>query len=236
MTKFIALVSGKGGVGKTTSTINIGQALVNLGHKVTLLDANLTTPNLAIQLGLLELEGTVNHFLRKEKNLSEITYFHEGGLKLIPTSPSFHELKKTDTKRMVDLFEHLNHTTDFVLVDSPSGLGSEVTQILDQCDEAIIVVNPSLSSIMDGLKTIELAKTNKTVITGILLNMSNRGRNELKIKEIEETLGYPILANVRYNRKIRKSAYRQTPLNYLYPKSKYSREFTKVASFLTINK
>jgi len=58
MTRFIALVSGKGGVGKTTTTVNVGQALSNLGQKVTLLDANIITPNLGIHLGKFNPEGT----------------------------------------------------------------------------------------------------------------------------------------------------------------------------------
>ena len=69
MTRFIALVSGKGGVGKTTATLNIGHALSKQGKKVLLLDANMVTPNLALQLGILNPKDTLNQFLRKEKNL-----------------------------------------------------------------------------------------------------------------------------------------------------------------------
>src|SRR3989344_6455381 len=98
MTKFIAFVSGKGGVGKTTSTLNVGQALASLGKEVVLVDANIVTPNLAIQLGFMNPEGTLNKFLRKEKSLKEITYLHESGISLIPASPSFHEYQKTKSK------------------------------------------------------------------------------------------------------------------------------------------
>ena len=72
MTKFIAIISGKGGAGKTTTTLNLGHAISELGKKVVLLDANLTTPNLAIQLGLMNPEGTLNKYLRKDKSLKEI--------------------------------------------------------------------------------------------------------------------------------------------------------------------
>ncbi len=232
MTKFIALASGKGGVGKTTTTLNLGQALVNLGKKVVLVDANLVTPNLAIQLGLMNPQNTLNQFLRKEKSIKDITYLHESGLSFVPSSPSYKEFLKTNVQNISKVFNHLHQSSDFVLVDSPSGLGYEVSQVIKNCDEVLIVVNPNLSSVMDALKTIKLAKTHETLVSGIVLNMSNGGRHELSSKEISEILGYPLLGNVKHDRKIRKSLHKQLPLNYLYPRSRSAKEFNKVAEHL----
>jgi len=232
MTRFIALVSGKGGVGKTTATLNLGMALNKLGRKVLLLDANLVTPNLGIHLGLMSPEGSLNHFLRKEKSLKEITYLHESGVSLIPSSPSYFEYQKTNAQDLSEIFEHLDDTTDFVLVDAPSGLGYEVNQVLKNSDEVLVVVNPNLSSVMDALKTIKVARINNNIVTGIILNMTNKGKNELKPQEIEDILGRPILANIKHDHKIRKSVHRQSPLNYIYPRSKSAKEFHKVAEHL----
>ncbi|MDP3734226.1 MAG: P-loop NTPase [Nanoarchaeota archaeon] len=232
MTKFVALISGKGGTGKTTSTLNIGHALKERDRKVILLDANLVTPNLAIQLGFINPEGTINKFLRKEKDLKEIMYLHESGLSLIPASPSYHEFQKTNSQDLTEIFEHLDNMADFVLVDAPSGLGYDVNQVLKNCDETVLVVNPNLSSMMDALKTIQLAKVNQTFIVGIILNMTHRGWNEMKPQEVEEILGYPIIANIKHDRKVRKSVHLQTPLHYMYPRSRSAREFNKVAAVL----
>ena len=234
MTRFIALVSGKGGVGKTTTTLNIGHTLSQLGRKVLLLDANLVTPNLSLQLGILSPKDTLNQFLRKEKNISEITYLHESGVSLIPSSPSYAEYQKTNPQKLTEIFEHLDDTADFVLIDSPSGLGYEVNQVLKNSDEVLIVVNPNLSSIMDALKTIQLAKANDNIIAGIILNMSNRGRNELKPEEVSNILGHPIIANIRYDRKIRKSLHKQNPLTHIYPRSRTAKEFRKVAEYISL--
>ncbi len=233
MTKFIAVVSGKGGAGKTTTTLNVGQALTNKGFKVMLLDANLVTPNLAIQLGFMNPQGTINRFLRKEKSLKEITYLHESGLSLIPASPSFNEFQKTSSQELSKLFKHLDKTADFVLVDAPSGLGYEVTQVLKNSDEALIVVNPTISSVVDALKTIKLTKENNTLVTGIILNMTHGGRHELKPKEVEETLGHPIIANIKNDRKVRKSLHLKMPLTYRYPRSRSSREYHRIAEHLS---
>src|SRR3989344_4468339 len=185
MTKFIALVSGKGGVGKTTCTLNVGQSLAKLGKDVVLLDANIVTPNLAIHLGNMNPEGTLNKFLRKEKSLKEIMYLHESGISLIPASPSLSEYQRTNPQKIHKVFDLLKNAADFVLVDAPSGLGYDLLQILKSTDEVVIVVNPTLSSVMDGLKTIQLAKENNNTITGVILNMSNGGKDELSPTEVE---------------------------------------------------
>lgn len=234
MTKFIAFVSGKGGVGKTTSTLNVGQALASLGKEVVLVDANIVTPNLAIQLGFMNPEGTLNKFLRKEKSLKEITYLHESGISLIPASPSLSEYQKTNPQKLHKIFDHLKNTADFVLIDAPSGLGYDVHQILKNTDEVVLVVNPTLSSVMDALKTIQLAKESNNTIAGVILNMSNGGKDELSAKEVESIIEYPLLANIKYHRKVRKATHQQMPLTYLYPRSKPAREFRKVAQHLTL--
>jgi len=233
MTKFIAVVSGKGGVGKTTCTLNVGQALAKMGKDVVLLDANIVTPNLAIHLGQMNPEGTLNKFLRKEKSLKEIMYLHESGISLIPASPSLSEYQRTNPQKLHKVFELLENAADFVLVDSPSGLGYDVLHILKNTDEALIVVNPTLSSVMDGLKTIQLAKENNNTVAGIVINMSH-GKDEMTPKEIENILEHPIIANIGHHKKVRRAAHKQMPLTYLYPRSRPAKEFTKVAQHLAL--
>ncbi len=234
MTRFISLISGKGGAGKTTAALNIGHALTALGKKTLLLDANLMTPNVGINLGFINPEGTVNKFIRKEKTISESTYLHQSGLSFIPASPSLAEFQKTNFYKLSEVFEHLDDTLDFVLVDAPSGLGHELSQVLKNSDEAIVVVNPNLSSVIDSLKTIEMAKSYNNIIAGLILNMSHRGRNELKPEEIESLLGHQIIADVRQDRKIRKSLHRKGILSHLYPHSRTAKQFRKVAEHLCL--
>ncbi len=234
MTKFIGLVSGKGGAGKTTVTLNLGSALNKLGKKVLLLDANLVTPNLALQLGLVNPEGTINKLLRKEKGIHEVIYLHESGIAIVPASPSYAEFQKTNPENLVEAFEHLENVAEVVLVDAPSGLGYDVKQVIKHCDEVILVVNPNLSSVMDALKTIQLSQAQGTTIAGVLLNLSHKGRHEMKEEEVEKILGYPLLANIRTDRKFRKSLHRQAPLVYLYPHSRSAKEFVKIAEHLSL--
>ena len=73
------------------------------------------------------------------------------------------------------------------------------------------------------------------MVAGVILNMTNKGRHELNQREIEEIISYPILANIRLDKKIRKSLHRQMPLPYIYPRSRSAREFIKVANHLSFD-
>lgn len=234
MTKFIAIISGKGGVGKTTTTLNLGIALNKLGKKVMLLDANLMTPNLALNLGMINPQSTLNQFLRKEKSLKEITYLHESGISVIPSSPSYTEFQKTNVQKLSKIFQSLNNTADFVLIDAPSGLGYEVLQVLKHSDEVLVVTNPNLPSVMDSLKSLQLARAHNNTVAGIVLNMTNGGRHEMKEQEVQDILAHPILGNVKQDRKHRKAAHKKFPLAHLYPWSRNAKQYEKIARFVSL--
>ena len=234
MTKFIAFVSGKGGVGKTTSAINVGQALTNLGKRVLILDGNLVTPNIGIYLGYLNPKATLNNFLRNEKELKDIMYTHESVLSFIPASTSLHEFQKTNIQHLTEIFEHVDETADFVLVDAPSGLGYDVEQLVKLCDEVIIVVTPTLSSAIEALKTAQLTHRHHKIVAGVILNLTNHGWSEMKVSEMESILGQQIIANVKNDWKIRKSLHKQAPVNYLYPRSRVAKQFRIVAEHLSL--
>lgn len=230
MTKFIALVSGKGGVGKTTTAVNLGRALADQGREVVMVDANLATPNLGIHLGIVNPENTLNQFLQKKRSIQEVIQNHEDGFSFIPASPSYTEFQKTNPLKLVEVFEHLDNSAEIVLLDGPSGLGVEVEHLLKHSDEALIVVNPTLSSVMDALKTIALAKEKETIIAGILLNMAHR--KGLKPEEVSAILGQPILGTISIDHKIRKAMVKGKPVRSVYRWSKIGREMKKVASYL----
>ena len=189
MTRFVTLLSGKGGVGKTSTTVNLGHALAARGKKVILVDANLATANLGLHLGVLKPRGTVNNFLRGEKALREIMHGHESGFSFIPASTSYAEFQKTNPMKIGKLLSHLDKTCDFVLIDAPSGLGPEIHELLKHSDEALVVTNPQLSSVMEALKSLKLAQARDNIISGVVLNMSNRGRHEMSHSDVEEILG-----------------------------------------------
>ena len=235
MTKFIAVASGKGGVGKTTVAISLAQALFDQQRSVILVDGNLVTPHVGLYLGVLNPQGSLNAFLRKEKSLQEITYLHESGLSFIPASPSYEEFQKTNPESLGELFEHLDGIADFVVVDAPGGLGYETQQVFKQCEEVLLVITPTLSAVMDALKTVRAAEGQGLIVAGIVANMVH-GRHELKKEEVEAIMGHPLLARIKYDQKIRKAAHRSLPLPYAYPRCRSAREFRTIAEHLCLMK
>lgn len=231
MTKFIAVASGKGGVGKTTIAVNLAQALFQQNKRVLLVDGNIATPHVGLHLGVLNPRKSLNAFLRKEKSIQEVTYLHESGLSFIPASPAYGEFQKTNLEAFGELFEHVDGVVDFVIVDAPGGFGYEAQQVLKQCEELLLVVTPTVSAVMDGLKTLRAAEEHGITVAGVIINMVH-GRNELRKEEVEAIIEHPLLARIKYGQKIRKAAHRGWPVTYAHPRCRAAREFRKIAEHL----
>ena len=96
--KLLTIISGKGGVGKTTTAINLGAALNSFGKEVIVVDANLTTPNVGLHLGAPIVPVNLNHVLLGKAKISDAIYEHESGTKIIPSSLSVKELRRLNPK------------------------------------------------------------------------------------------------------------------------------------------
>lgn len=238
MTRFMALISGKGGVGKTSITLNLGHSLAKQGKKVVLVDANLATANLGHHLGKVSHSGTINQFLRKEKHIHEVLQEHELGFSYIPASSSFIEFQKTNPERIGKVMEHLDRAHDIVLLDAPSGMGQELSYLLEHTDEVLVVTTPTLSSVMEALKSLEVAKTKGNVVTGVVLNMTHNGKHELNESEVKKLLGVPIIANIKHNRNMHKAQHEGVPLasmGFFAKRSQAAKEFKKLSDFILMN-
>src|SRR3990167_9554362 len=107
MAKLITITSGKGGVGKTTTAINIGAAINQFGKEVIIVDANLTTPNVGLHLGAPIVPISLNHVLLGKAKIAEAIYEHESGTKIIPSSLSVNELRRLNPERLKDIGKRL---------------------------------------------------------------------------------------------------------------------------------
>ncbi len=234
----MALISGKGGVGKTSVTVNLGHSLAKQGKKVVLVDANLATANLGHHLGKVSHTGTINEFLRKEKHIHEVLQKNEHGFSYIPASSSFTEFQKTNPSRIGKVMEHLDRAHDIVLLDAPSGMGPELSFLLSHTDEALVVTTPTLSSVMEALKSLEVAKSKGNVITGVVLNMTHNGKHELSEAEVKKLLGVPVIANIEHNRNMHKAQHKGVPLatmGFFAKRSQPAKEFQKLSDFVLMN-
>jgi len=231
MTRFISFVSGKGGVGKTSLAINVSHTLQELGKSVILVDANIATPNIGLYLGVLRPGKTLNQFLDGSESLHSVVQEHQTGLHIIYSNPSYSSYVNTSPERVDRLFSRLNGAADFVVIDSPSGFGADVHPILDNSDEVIIVVTPTMASIMEAMKNIELCRIKGTIVTGAILNMSGNwwSRSKLDSNDVENLLGIPILTVLKSDKKMATSQHLQEPYVRLYPRSDITRRLKQFA-------
>src|SRR3989338_9181142 len=139
MAKLITITSGKGGVGKTTTAINLGAALNAFGKDVIILDANLTTPNIGLHLGAPIVPISLNHVLLGKAKIIDAIYEHESGTKIVPSSLSIRELRRLEHGKLKDVGRRLRRMADFILYDSAAGLGEEALAAIESADELIIV-------------------------------------------------------------------------------------------------
>jgi len=224
--RVISILSGKGGVGKTTVTANLSAALAKLGYDVIALDANLTTPNLGIHFGLHLAEITLHDILKNTEMLRNGIYLYQG-VKVIPGSLSVEDIINVDPSNLSKVIANL--TSDFVLIDSAAGLGREALASLSVSDEVLVVTNPDLPSVADALRAIKIAEGLGKKISGVVLNRVGRSKNELKKVDVESVLSYPVIAQIPEDKLVQRSIDERRPLIYSYPNSKAAIEIQNLA-------
>jgi septum site-determining protein MinD len=230
MSKIIVITSGKGGVGKTTSAINLGAAINHFGEDVIVIDGNLSTPNVGIHLGSPEVPVTLNQVMSKKADLFEAIYEHESGLKIIPSSLSIKELKKTKPERMKELKKEFKNLADYIIIDSAAGLGNEALSVIDIADELIIITNPEMPALADALKTIKIAEEMKKIVMGTIVTRVRKNNIEMQPETVREMLEVPILGMVPEDTYMQRALGKKNVVVHIYPKSKSARAYKEIAA------
>jgi septum site-determining protein MinD len=225
MAKVYAIISGKGGVGKTTTAINIGTALNHLGEDVVVMDANITTPNIGIHLGAPIVPITLNHVIKEQAQVEDAIYEHESGTKIMPASLSLKETEKIDYSRLADVARKLKKITNHVLIDSAAGLGEEARAAIDAADEIIIVTNPDMSAVTDALKTIKLAESVNKPVGGVIITRHQGKRMEMSLSNVRDMLEYPILGIIPEDDAVKESQALKNAVILTHPRSRAAKHY-----------
>lgn len=233
MTRFVMVTSGKGGVGKTTVSINLGVALRNIGKDVIVLDGNLTTPNVGLYLGVNKVPVSLHDVIKEEKNILDAMYAHDSGIKVIPGSISIDSIGSLDSKRIKKSIEGLKGASEIVVIDSPGGLNKDCLSLLSLVDEVLIVTTPDLVSVTDSLKTIKIAEEKNITVLGVVVNKVKNDKHELSTDSIETMLNKPVLASIPESDDVRKAHSLRHPVVYAAPKSDVSKRFNLMAEALS---
>ncbi|MBI4896241.1 MAG: P-loop NTPase [Candidatus Aenigmarchaeota archaeon] len=233
MTRIITCVSGKGGVGKTTFVANIGSALADAGRNVTILDANLTTPNLGLHLGIPLFPTTLHDVLKGRAHIHDAIYEQENGLKIIPSGISLRDLRGVDVGELPNRLLDLLGKTEIIMLDAAAGLGREALTAIEAADELIIITNPEISAVTDALKAAKLGEQLGTRVTGIVINRVSGSRHEMKTAEVMNMLDhYELLGEIPEDHRVAEATAKRTPVIYHYPDIYASQMFKKIAADL----
>jgi len=225
------VISGKGGVGKTTTTVNLGVSIHNLNQRVVAVDTNLVTPNLALQLGLPPTPTTLHNVLRGEANVLDTVQTHPTGLNIIPAGLTLTNGSSRYLGNFKEALDPLKGSYDHVIMDCGAGLWGEVLKSVRIADEAIIVTNPELPALVDALKAIKISEKLGVPVRGIVVTKCTGARYELKDDTIRGILkGYPILVKVPFDINVPKSISLRNPVVSLKPHSRSARAYQKLAA------
>lgn len=219
MTRIITCVSGKGGVGKTTIAINLAAALNYFGKTVTLVDANLTTANIGLHLGVPTVPIHLHHVLKGKKQMHEAVYRHKSGMRVVPSSIALYELKGLNPSRLKSAVSELRGSCDFVIIDGAPGLGREAINAIKTSDEVLVVTNPEIPAVTDALKTLRLCKDFGKKVLGVVVNKTNVKNPDMDLENIQSMLESPIIGVVPEDRKVKYSLDSKDAVVHVFPDS-----------------
>ena len=228
MSRIIGVFSGKGGVGKTTTAVNLGVALIKLGKSVILVDSNVNTPNVSLHLGMNFTPFTIQDMMENAPYISQALYVHESGLRVIPADFSLKE-------RHVDIGELKNHIhklageSDYIIMDCAPGLGSDARAAIEACSEFLIVTNPETPAVADAYKTYKAIKGMNGKVLGVVVNKVNNDNYELQSNEIEDFFNEKIIGIVPEDRNVRAAIQNKRPVVMHSPNSKAAKAYQKLA-------
>jgi septum site-determining protein MinD len=175
------IAGGKGGVGKTTTAINLAAEFEAAGRDVVVVDADLGMANLGEMLGVAP-ETSLHEILAGSKTVSEALVDAEGGMTLVPGEQSLEAFADADPAKLQKVIRTLRNTFDLVLVDTGAGLSHETTVPIGLADGILLVTTPDEVAVSDTVKTADLAGHVDGTILGALVTRAVRSTDVAAIQ------------------------------------------------------
>lgn len=216
--KVITVTSGKGGVGKTTTTANVGVGLAMLGQRVVAIDADIGLRNLDVVMGLenrivydlvdvVEGHCRLRQALIRDKRLSE--------LYLMPAAQT-RDKTAVSPEQMVSLCDQLRPDFDFILVDSPAGIEQGYRNAIAPADKVVIVTTPEVSAVRDADRIVGLVEAEQKGPATLIINRLNpdmvRRGQMLSTEDVVDILALDLLGIVPEDKQIIISTNRGMPV------------------------
>ena len=226
-----AIASGKGGVGKTTTTVNLGTALAGVGNRVVIVDADLGMANLA---GFVSLgpEGTSLHdVLSGSASVESATYELADGIWAIPSGVELDGYANASTEELTSVVETLRDRFDYVLLDVGAGVSHESVLPLGLADATLLVSTTDPAAVQDATKTVDLVGRAGGTVGGLVVTRT-RPNEPVSAEDVAEEIGGDLLVAVPEDPKVRESVHAGTPLVVHEPKSPAAQAYRYLAARL----
>ncbi|AAO36568.1 site-determining protein [Clostridium tetani] len=238
MGETIVITSGKGGVGKTTTTANLGTALASMDKKVVVIDGDTGLRNLDVLMGLenrvvFTLMDVIDGNCKLKQALIKDKRFNN--LYLLPTA-QIRDKSDISKENMLNLISELRNDFDYILIDCPAGIEQGFENAVAGADRAIVVVNPEVTSVRDADRVIGKLESKGIEDHQLIINRINpemvRVGDMLAVQDILDSLAIKLIGIVPDDRNITVSTNRGEPI-VLNDNSKSGQAFKNIARRIT---
>lgn len=240
--RVIAVASGKGGVGKTNISVNLGVALQKMDKKVLLLDADMGMANVDVLIGVTP-RYNIGHVLENKCDIEDALIAGPENLTVLPGSSGiddFIDMNLYKIKQLLKLSSHLEKNYDIIIIDIGAGAHKGVVNFIRAADEVIVVLTPEPTAIMDAYSLIKILSKNKVKpkLNLIVNQVDNDKEGDEVSKRISNVikdyldLEISITSYIPYDNNLRDAVKKQKPIVNLYPRSNAGKAFTKTAGKL----
>lgn len=226
----LAVAGAKGGVGKTTTSINLGAALAEAGLAVLVVETDLAMANVVDFLRFSPGE-TLHEVLAGEATPSEAICEVPGGFDVLPSGTTVEGFVDADVTELPTVLEAVEDRYDVVVFDTGAGVSHESLLPLGLADRVVVVSSPRVASVRDASKTAELAEQLGGEVAGVLFSKSGTGRSPPP-EQIASYLELPLLGHVPEDPAVPDAQDSGRPVVTASPEAPAARAYREVANSL----
>lgn len=237
--RVIAVTGGKGGVGKTNISVNLGMAMSEVGKRVMILDADLGLANIDVVLGL-HPEYDLSHVLSGERELDEIIVEGPYGLRIVPAASGLQqmaELSQAEHAGLIRAFSTVSGDVDTLIIDTAAGISDSVISFSRAAQEVVVVVCDEPASITDAYALIKLLNRDHGIsrfrVLSNMVQTAQEGR-ELYNKMCRVTDRYldvmlTYIGHIPHDPNLKKAVKGQKAVVHAFPRSRSAQAFKNLA-------
>lgn len=240
--KLVTVTSGKGGVGKSSVTVNLALALSTMGYNVLVVDADFGLANIDVMLGITS-RYNLSHLLRGQRTMDEIIQRGYQGVNFVSGGSGVYDLLSMDSAQIESVLDgimQMKDGLDIILFDTGAGINDSVLKMIMASSEAVVVTTPEPTAILDAYALVKTINKNESAPPVRLLMNKAESRQEAVnaitgfqgiirkyLNRDIESLGY-----ILYDPEMTKSIKRQTPIVVSHPGGHTAKNILEIAKNL----